>query len=114
MAAIGTATLFLAAVCALALRGTVPLTAAAVYLAASATAVVVYRIDKSAAQRGAWRARERTLHLLSLIGGWPGALVAQRIWHHKSRKASFQLVFWMTVAVNCSALAWWLWMRRQS
>jgi uncharacterized membrane protein YsdA (DUF1294 family) len=80
----------------------------ALYLAASAASIVVYAVDKSAAQHGRWRARESTLHLLALIGGWPGALVAQRLFRHKSRKPSFQAVFLLTVVVNC-ALLLWLW-----
>ena len=60
------------------------------YLAASAASIVVYAVDKSAARHGRWRASESTLHLLAIIGGWPGALVAQQVFHHKSRKPSFQ------------------------
>jgi uncharacterized membrane protein YsdA (DUF1294 family) len=78
------------------------------YLAASAASIVVYAVDKSAARHGRWRASESTLHLLAVIGGWPGALVAQRLFRHKSRKPSFQAVFLLTVVVNC-ALLWWFW-----
>jgi uncharacterized membrane protein YsdA (DUF1294 family) len=78
------------------------------YLAASAASFVVYAVDKSAARHGRWRARESTLHLLSVIGGWPGALVAQRLFRHKSRKPSFQAAFILTVVLNC-AVVWWLW-----
>ena len=76
------------------------------YLAASAVSIAVYAVDKSAARHGRWRASERTLHLLALIGGWPGALVAQRIFRHKSRKASFQATFVLTVVLNCALLLW--------
>jgi uncharacterized membrane protein YsdA (DUF1294 family) len=44
--------------------------------------------------------------LLSLAGGWPGALVAQQKLHHKSKKQSFRLVFWLTVLLNCGAFVW--------
>ena len=74
------------------------------YVAASVAAFVAYGVDKSAAQSGRWRTPERTLHVLSLIGGWPGALVAQRVFRHKSRKPSFRAAFYTTVAVNCLAL----------
>jgi uncharacterized membrane protein YsdA (DUF1294 family) len=76
------------------------------YLAVSLVTAIAYAIDKSAAQSGRWRTRETTLHFLSLIGGWPGALVAQTLFRHKSQKRSFRLIFWATVVANCSALAW--------
>ena len=46
------------------------------------------------------------MHWLSLLGGWPGALVAQQVLRHKSSKQSFRIVFWITVTINCGALAW--------
>jgi uncharacterized membrane protein YsdA (DUF1294 family) len=79
--------------------------AAAFYAAASAIAFVVYAIDKSAAVHGRRRIRESTLHLLALVGGWPGALAAQRLLRHKSRKPAFQRVYWTTVVLNCAMLA---------
>jgi len=72
----------------------------------SVAAFVLYRADKSAATRGAWRVSESTLQFVSLLGGWPGALLAQRVYRHKTRKQEFQIVFWAAVVVNCVALAW--------
>lgn len=46
------------------------------------------------------------LHLVSLLGGRPGALLAQKVFRHKARKQPFQAVFWVAVLVNCLALAW--------
>jgi len=43
----------------------------AVYVIASLLAFFMYAMDKSAAQRDAWRTSESTLHLISLVGGWP-------------------------------------------
>ncbi|HJV67205.1 MAG TPA: DUF1294 domain-containing protein [Geomonas sp.] len=79
-----------------------------VYLLASLVTFLTYALDKSAARNGRWRTRESTLHLLSLVGGWPGALLAQNMLHHKSNKRSFRAVFWMTVGLNCFALCWLL------
>lgn len=85
-----------------------PLPVLAVYLVASIVSFIAYAADKSAARTGAWRIRERTLHLLALAGGWPGALIAQQRLRHKSKKESFRAVFWVTVWMNCGALVWLL------
>ncbi len=70
----------------------------------SLAALLLYAKDKAAAQRGRWRTPENTLHLVALLGGWPGALMAQGLFHHKRSKRSFQAAFWLTVLVNCVAL----------
>ena len=80
-----------------------PLTWAWLYLGASLITFFVYAFDKSAAARGAWRTAESTLHLLALVGGWPGALLAQQILRHKSAKTEFRTVFWATVVLNVAA-----------
>ena len=80
----------------------------AVYMVASLLTFIMYAVDKSAAKKGAWRTQESTLHLLSLAGGWPGALVAQQKLRHKSKKPSFRTVFWVTVLLNCGAFIWLL------
>jgi uncharacterized membrane protein YsdA (DUF1294 family) len=68
----------------------------------------MYAVDKSAARKGAWRIQESTLHLLSLAGGWPGALVAQQMFRHKTKKQSFRSVFWLSVLVNTGVFVWLL------
>lgn len=84
----------------------VPLFVLPGYAVFSVIAYVAYAVDKRAAERGTWRTKEATLHLLALLGGWPGALIAQRVFRHKTRKASFQAVYWTTVGLNCMSLAW--------
>ena len=74
------------------------------YAIASFITFIVYAIDKSAAKKGAWRIKESRLHCLSLIGGWPGALLAQQKLRHKSYKQPFRVVFWLTVILNVSTL----------
>ncbi|MEH6473590.1 MAG: cold shock and DUF1294 domain-containing protein [Halopseudomonas sp.] len=88
------------------LTATIPPQVLALYLVASLVSFIMYAIDKSAAKKGAWRTQESTLHMLALIGGWPGALVAQQHLRHKSKKQSFRVVFWITAALNCSVLVW--------
>ncbi len=86
--------------------GKLPLVVIGLYFATSIVAFVAYAFDKSAARHDRWRTQESTLHLFGLVGGWPGALAAQRLIRHKSKKQSFQIVFWITVLLNCSALGW--------
>ncbi|HBD19435.1 MAG TPA: DUF1294 domain-containing protein [Arenimonas sp.] len=74
----------------------------------SLMALAAYAIDKSAAQAGRRRIPEKTLHLFALLGGWPGALVAQQWLRHKSVKAGFLGVFWLTVFANLGLAAWLL------
>lgn len=76
------------------------------YAALSAAAFIAYALDKSAARQGRWRIAENTLHLLALLGGWPGALAAQRLLRHKTRKPAFQLRYWGSVVLNCAVLGW--------
>ena len=113
MFAIGFAMLFMVTLGGLAARGMLPTVVPVFYAAASIAAAIAYRLDKSAAERNVWRTSETMLHVMALIGGWPGALVAQQVFRHKSRKLSFQLAFWTTVALNCGALTWLAWMARR-
>lgn len=83
-----------------------PVSVLAAYGGVSFLLFVMYWIDKQAAQRGAQRTAENTLHLFELCCGWPGALLAQQAFRHKTRKVSYQLVFWLAVLINTSALGW--------
>lgn len=71
-----------------------------IYLVLSVFLFVVYGVDKRAARRGAWRISERNLLFVGVLGGWPGAVIAQQVFRHKTRKSSFQWAFWATVTVN--------------
>jgi uncharacterized membrane protein YsdA (DUF1294 family) len=77
----------------------------AALLVLNAVTVVVYALDKRAARRRTRRVPERTLLLLGLLGGWPGAVVAQRSLRHKTRKASFRRSFVLTVVLNVAVVA---------
>lgn len=77
-----------------------------VYLSLSLLTFIAYAIDKSAAKRGKWRTKESSLHILALMGGWPGALFAQKTLRHKSIKQPFKAVFWITVGVNLVLLSY--------
>ena len=79
------------------------------YLVLSIACFVAYAVDKSAAVTGEWRVSETRLLVLGLLGGWPGAVIAQRVLRHKTRKVAFLSIFWVTVAVNVIALVVFGW-----
>src|ERR1700728_3211504 len=58
---------------------------------------LAYGLDKRQAINGGRRVSERTLQLLAFLGGWPGALLAQRHFRHKTQKVKFRIVFWIVV-----------------
>lgn len=104
-AAVGT--LSLATAAGLYAAGVLPLALAVAYAVMSVLSFLVYWKDKRAAARNTWRTPESTLHLLDILGGWPGGLVAQQRFRHKVSKNAFQVVFWLSAACNLGA-AWWL------
>jgi uncharacterized membrane protein YsdA (DUF1294 family) len=73
---------------------------------ASVAGFVMHGLDKRAAIHGRRRVPEARLHLLELVGGWPGALVGMWIFHHKVRKPSYLLVTASIVAAWVAAAIW--------
>jgi len=72
----------------------------AIYVVMSLLAFFLYWRDKRQARTNEWRTPEKALHAVELLGGWPGALLAQQAFRHKTRKLSFQLVFWLIVLLH--------------
>lgn len=105
-AALGVAVAFLLAVAVMAALDALTVWAVPVYGVLSLITYAAYDSDKRAAVRRDQRVQESTLHLLGLLGGWPGALVAQRTLRHKTIKQPFRTIFWATVGANLAALAW--------
>lgn len=76
------------------------------YIVASVITFFVYGYDKRAAGIKAWRIPEWSLHTMALLGGWPGALLAQILYDHKRnwrRKWRFQFWNWLIIALHISA-----------
>lgn len=66
---------------------------------------LLYGHDKRQSRNSGWRVEESMLHLFGLLGGWPGALVGQHFFQHKTTKKSFQITFWGIVVVH--QIGWW-------
>jgi len=75
----------------------IPLSA---YGIVSVLAFFLYWSDKRKARTARWRTPENVLHAVELAGGWPGALVAQQVFRHKTRKISYQVLFWTIVLLH--------------
>ena len=72
----------------------------ALYPAVSLVSLLLYWQDKQQARTQAWRTPEKVLHASELLGGWPGALLAQQLFRHKTRKVAYQAVFWGIVLLH--------------
>lgn len=91
------------------LAGSFAFTVPLFYLEASLFTYWLYQIDKKLAASGqSSRLPEESLQMFSLIGGWPGALVAQKRLHHKVHKMPFQREFRFVIYGNSCFLLWLL------
>ena len=71
----------------------------------SLASFAAYGLDKRRAGGGGRRVPERTLHLLALVGGWPGAALGMRHYRHKTRKVPFLVAFWAVAVLHVAAVA---------
>jgi uncharacterized membrane protein YsdA (DUF1294 family) len=80
--------------------------------------LAAYGIDKQQAADQQERISERMLHLLALLGGWPGALLGQQLFRHKTKKVVFRMVLWLILALHlaliCLGLYWLMFRGSQS
>lgn len=76
------------------------------YAITSLAAFAAYATDKAAAKNGSRRLSEKSMHLISVMGGWPGAYLGQETFRHKTQKKSFQIIYWITVVLNCVGVGW--------
>ena len=77
-----------------------------IYVLMSLLTFFMYWLDKSAARKNKWRTKESTLQLMALIGGWPGAIWGQQLFRHKTKKATFQVAFWVVITINIGVFVW--------
>ncbi len=78
------------------------------YFLVSAITYAIYAFDKSAEQHGGWRIPLFSLYFLSLIGGWPGALLAQGFLYYRYHDDLFKVLLWFTALANFTLYCWTL------
>ncbi|MFP2401618.1 DUF1294 domain-containing protein [Enterobacter ludwigii] len=66
--------------------------------------LATYGADKMAARRAMRRVPEATLLVFGLIGRWPGAIIGQQLFRHKTQKQPFKTYFIVSVIVSISAM----------
>lgn len=86
--------------------GDVPAWIPIAYLVMSSLTFAAYAWDKLHAERDGRRTPENTLHFLELLGGWPGALLAQQCLRHKTSKTSYLVVFWLVALAHIGLWVW--------
>lgn len=82
----------------------IPLWLLLYFITTSLVTFIAYAWDKRAARKQQWRVSEFKLQLLSLVGGWPGALLAQQWLRHKSSKGRFKFILWLMVLCNLTLI----------
>ncbi|EDL5249292.1 DUF1294 domain-containing protein, partial [Salmonella enterica subsp. enterica serovar Typhimurium] len=63
------------------------------FLLANVLTLAIYGIDKTAARKTWRRVPESTLLVFGVVGGWPGAIVGQQLFRHKTQKQPFKTYF---------------------
>lgn len=83
----------------------IPVILLAVYLVFNLAVFLVYRRDKQAAQQSERRVRESTLLWLAFLGGSAGAVLAQRLLRHKTRKEPFRSILLSIIVLQLGLVA---------
>jgi len=76
-----------------------------IYIAFNLFVFLVYWLDKRAARNSEWRVRESTLLWLAFAGGSLGAISAQRLLRHKTRKEPFCSILISIIVVQVGLVA---------
>ena len=84
------------------------LTAYPMWLLCSVSTFLFYGFDKVQSRRGGWRVPEVVLHLLSLAGGFAGALCGRQLFRHKTQKPAFLVVIVLAAALHLAFALWLL------
>lgn len=77
---------------------------AAWLLLANVLTLVIYGMDKMAARKAWRRVPEATLLVFGVVGGWPGAILGQQLFRHKTQKQPFRTRFIISTIVSLSGM----------
>ena len=80
------------------------------FVAWNVLVALIYGLDKSKAQRGAWRIPEKTLLLLAFLGGGIGAFCGMHIFHHKTKKNLFKIGVPLCIVANAAEVVVIIWL----
>jgi uncharacterized membrane protein YsdA (DUF1294 family) len=69
-------------------------------LSVNFVAFIYYGFDKAQSRRASRRIPEWVLHGLAIVGGSLGAYAGMRVFHHKTIKGRFRVIFWLIVAAQ--------------
>lgn len=75
------------------------------YAVISIVLLILMGIDKVRARRNEWRIKEATLIVTALLGGGIGGFLGMKLFHHKTKKWYFYVMFAVGIAVH-SVLLW--------
>ena len=77
-------------------------------LCCSVSTFLFYGFDKAQSRRGGWRVPEAVLHLLSLAGGFLGALCGRQLFRHKTQQPAFLVGIVLSAALHLTFALWLL------
>jgi len=83
------------------------------YFVLSLLLLFLYGIDKYHAIKDKRRISEKTLQLWALLGGWPGALIAQQLFRHKTKKRPFIIILWVGIFTNIAVFGFYQYLKFQ-
>ena len=69
---------------------------------------LVYGLDKGKARKGSYRISEKTLLLMTYVGGGLGAWAGGTHFRHKTQKKYFQVAWAVGVLID-ALLIYWMW-----
>lgn len=65
-------------------------------------------LDKRKARKGAWRIPEKTLFVITALGGGIGTIAGMYTFHHKTQKIQFVIGFPLITILEVITIIWFL------